>query len=168
MRGNEQKYVPDMRARSPGGSQFSNLAGDFQTSAPTFTPGERMTFSSPDYGRLNSGTGIPYQASSSINQNYYEKDFKIPQPYTTSIPQQFPLPEYRSTFDTNTMFVPQSKYLQEEMKKSSYTKDFNYAPPAPKPMAMPSSYGGMSVPQPQKIWTKTWNSKVIIQIMKFR
>jgi len=135
------------------------LPGDYQSSATTFTPGERMTFSSPDYGRLNSGGSIPYQASSSLNQNYYDKEYKVPLTYSNSIPQQFPLPEYRSTFDANTMFVPQSKYLQEEMKKNAYSQGLNYGPPAPKPMAMGSGYAAMSAPQPQKYEPKPETQK---------
>ena len=150
MRGNEQKYVPDPRSRSPGTSQYSNFGGDYQPSASQFTPGERTTYTTSEFGRMNSGGSIPYQASSSLNQNYFDKDFKVPPTYAPPMPQQFPIPEYRSTFDANTMFVPQSRYLQEEMKKSAYPKDFGFTPSAPKPMTMSSGYGGMSIPQPQK------------------
>lgn len=150
MRGNEQKYVPDPRSRSPGTSQYSNFTGDYQATAATFTPGDRMNYPPADFGRMNSGGSIPYQASSSLNQNYYEKDFKVPQAYAPPIPQQFSIPDYRPTFDTNTMFVPQSRYLQEEMKKNAYSKDYNFTPSAPKPMSMNSGYSGMSIPQPQK------------------
>lgn len=159
MRGNEQKYVPDPRSRSPGTSQYSNLAGDYQATAATFTPGDRMTYTAPDYGRMNSGGSIPYQTSSSINQNYYEKDFKVPPAYAPPLTQQFSLPEYRPTFDANTMFVPQSRYLQEEMKKSAYSKDFNFTPTGTKPMTMSSGYSAMPIPQPQKYEPKPETQK---------
>jgi hypothetical protein len=155
MRGNDQKYVPDPRARSPGLNQFSGVMPDYSNSNPTYVTSERMTFSSPDYGRLNSGGGIGFPSNSALTSNLYERDFKQPSAYAPPVPQQYPSHDFKSSFDPNSMFVPQSKYLQEEMKRNNFVKDFNYAPPSmSKPMQMNSNFQSMSIPQPQPYETK--------------
>lgn len=77
-------------------------------------------------------------------------DFKMPTTYNPPAPAQYSATDYRSTFDANTMFIPQSKYLKEELK-NTFGKDFGYAgPSASKPSQIQSSYSMMSIPQPQK------------------
>lgn len=149
MRGNDQKYVPDPRSRSPGLSQFPNMLQDFGGSSTSYATGERMSYIPPDYGRMNSG-GMQYGHSTGYTHTGYERDAKPPTQYKAPAPQQYPMPDFRPTFDSSSVFVPQSKYLQEEMKKNTFSKDFNYATPsAPKPMSMTPSFGGIAMPQPQ-------------------
>ena len=93
---------------------------------------------------------MQYGPPSGYGQGAFDRDFKQPAAYKSPPPQQYPAPDYRPSFDTGSVFVPQSKYLQEEMKKSTFAKDFNYAPPSTsKPMQMNSNFQGMSMPQPQ-------------------
>lgn len=150
MRGNDQKYAPDPRARSPGLSQYPSMLNEFPSSGSTYNMHERMSYIPPDYGRMTSGGGMAYPTTTSFNSNLYERDFKMPTTFAAPAPQQYPAADFRSNFDPNSVFVPQSKYLQEEMKKNTFGKDFNYAPPSTsKPMSMGSGYQGMSIPQPQ-------------------
>lgn len=151
MRGNDQKYVPDPRSRSPGLNQYSNMMQDFQSNNNGFTGGERMSYIPPDYGRMNSGGGMQFPSAPNYGQSSYDRgDYKQPAAYKAPTPQQYPMHDFRSNFDSNSVFVPQSKYLQEEMKKNSFGKDFNYAPPSSsKPAPMNQNYPSMAMPQPQ-------------------
>ena len=151
MRGNDQKYVPDPRARSPGLNPFGGMPSDYQTNNQTYAPSERRTFHSPDYGMLNTGGGMYYQGSSNLNQNLYDRENKQPASYNPPTPHQYPMPDYRSNFDPNSMFVPQSKYLQEEMKKNNFGNNYNYTMPnSNKPAQMSQNYQSMGMPQPQQ------------------
>lgn len=138
MKGNDQKFGPDSRARSPGMGHFTNMEGTFPSKSQSYAGSERMTFSQTDFARLNMGGGMPYQ-SSGMTQNYYEMDYKAPSYPTTTAPQPYSIPDYSSMLmDTNQMFVPRSKYLQEELKSQS------------KAMQMEPTYQNMTIPQPQK------------------
>lgn len=149
MRSNDQKYVPDPRSRSPGINQYSNMASDFQNNNPSYTTSERLTYGPTDFGRMNSGGGIPFTSSSGFTQNTYERDFKSPPAFSMPPPHQHPSTDFRQNFDSSSVFVPRSKYLQEEMK-NNFSKDFSYpSGSAPKPMQMNTNFQNMPMPQPQ-------------------
>lgn len=82
-----------------------------------------------------------------------EREWHTPnQIIRASILEHYPTPKYSSRFDASApMFVPQSKYLQEEMKKSSMGKDSSYQQvAASKPTSFPADIQSMGIPQPQK------------------
>jgi len=150
MRGNDQKYAPDPRSRSPGLNQFPNMMQDFQNSNNAYPATERMSYIPPDYGRMNSGGGIAYAAPSTFIQPSFERDYKQPSAFKAPVPQQYPMSDYRPSFDSSSVLVPQSKCLQEELQTNTFGKDFNYAPPSSsKPMQMAPAYQSMAMPQPQ-------------------
>lgn len=149
MRPNDQKYIPDTRSRSPG--MPTGIDTNYMGKSPAYPAPERMTYSQTDYSRMNMGGGMPYQSSAGMSQNYYETEYKPPTSYVSAPPQPYTMPDYSSMMDSSIMFVPQSKYLQEEMKKTSYGKDFGYASSTSmKSSTADQSYQSMSIPQPQK------------------
>jgi hypothetical protein len=131
--------------------QYNAADNNYAAKPAAYPQGERMTFSQTDFARLNMGGGMPYQGATNTNQPAYDMDYK-PSSYASPPPQPYNMPDYSSGIDTGSMFIPQSKYLQEEFK-NNYGKDFGsgYAPkPQPKSMQMDPSYQNMNMPQPQK------------------
>lgn len=150
MRGNEQKYMPDPRSRSPGLGSYGNMPPEYQNTNPTYPMNDRRAYGSPDFAMMNTGGGMPYQGGGNLNQNRYDRDYNQTSSYNPPTPQQYPMPDYRSNFDPNSRFVPQSKYLQEEMKKNNFGKDFNYnMPSTSNPQSMTQNYQSVGMPQPQ-------------------
>ena len=150
MKGNDQNYMPDTRTKSPAIGMYGLPENNYSNKNSGYPSGERMTFSQPDYSRLNMGGGM--QFGNNMNQNLYEMDYK-PSSYAPSQPQSFAMPDYSHVLDTNSMFIPQSKYLQEELK-NNYAKDFGNNSYMPKthhrPTTIePSSYQGLNIPQSQ-------------------